>query len=71
MVEGAGIPHITRHDLRRTGIARALLNGMPQVAVQERDGHANIATTMQCYVEGSRQNLRDAVTKCYREASAG
>lgn len=70
LVKDAGIPEITRHDLRRTGITRALLNNMPPVAVQRLAGHANIETTMRYYVQVNRKDLRDAVTK-YRKAVAG
>ena len=70
VIEGAGIPPITVHDLRRTGITRALLNNMAPVATQKMAGHANIATTMRYYVQVNRQDLRDAVTK-YRKAVAG
>lgn len=71
MLKDAGIPYISRHDLRRTGITRALLNNMPPVTVQEMAGHANIATTMEYYCQVSQRDLRDAVDKYYREASAG
>ncbi len=63
VVEDAGIPAVTRHDLRRTGITRALLAGMPPVAVQRIAGHAKITTTMDYYVEVEKQDLRDAMKR--------
>lgn len=65
----AGIPEVTRHDLRQTGITRALLNRRPLVAVQWMAGHANLETMMQYYVQINRQYLRAAATRC-REAAA-
>ena len=70
LVKDSGIAYVTRHDLRRTGITRALLNGMPPVAVQKLAGHASIETTMKYYVQVDRQDLRAAVTKL-RKAVAG
>jgi|GEM_PF-1870559 len=69
ILEDAEIPHITIHDLRRTGITRALLGGMAPIAVQRLAGHANIATTMRYYVQVERDDLRAAVAK-YREAAS-
>lgn len=68
VVNAAGIPAITLHDLRRTGITRALLGNMPPVAVQKLAGHAKIETTMQYYVEVSKADLRAAVEKLHRSA---
>ena len=69
-VEYAGIAPITVHDLRRTGITRALLAGMPPAAVQKLAGHSSIVTTMKYYVEVSKQDLREAVAKL-RTSAAG
>ena len=63
IVADAKIPHLTRHDLRRTGITRALLGGMPPAAVQKLAGHVSINTTMEYYVEVSKADLREAVAK--------
>ncbi|UCE61275.1 MAG: site-specific integrase [Phycisphaerales bacterium] len=63
VVEAADIPPITRHDLRRTGITRALLAGVPPAVVQELAGHKDIKTTMRYYAQVSRQDLRDAVSR--------
>ena len=51
IVKDAEIPHITIHDLRRTGITRALLAGVPPITVQKLAGHRNITTTMRYYAE--------------------
>ncbi len=66
IVSHAKIEHVTIHDLRRTGITRALLGGMPPVAVQRLAGHKSIATTMRYYVQLDRDDLRKAVAKLGR-----
>ncbi len=63
IVRDAGIPHFTYHDLRRTGITRALLAGVPPITVQRLAGHRNIATTMRYYVQVNNQDLPDGVEK--------
>ena len=63
IVKQAEIPPITVHDLRRTGITRALLAGMPSVLVQRMAGHKNIKTTMEYYTEVTKQDLRDGVAR--------
>lgn len=63
IVKDAEIPYFTYHDLRRTGITRALLAGVPPITVQKLAGHRNIATTMRYYVELNTQDLRDGVEK--------
>lgn len=68
IVEDAEIPHITVHDLRRTGITRALLSNMAPITVQRLAGHKDIKTTMRYYVKVSDQDLRDAVEKLRRSA---
>lgn len=61
VVKEAGIDPITVHDLRRTGITRALVGGMPPALAQQRAGHSEIATTMKFYVQVSRNDMRRAV----------
>lgn len=61
IVAEAGIEHITVHDLRRTGITRALLDNMPVVVVKDLAGHQEIETTMRYYKGIKKRNLRDAV----------
>ncbi len=61
----AGIKHITRHDLRRTGITRALVNGMPPTLVMKMAGHQNMATTMKYYAKVTQDDLRKAVAKLH------
>lgn len=61
----ADIPPISRHDLRRTGISRALLAGMPVTVVMRLAGHKNMATTQKYYTEVSKGDLRAAVDKCH------
>ncbi len=63
ILKDAEIPHITIHDLRRTGITRALLAGVPPITVQKLAGHRNIATTMRYYAQVDTQDLRDGVEK--------
>lgn len=63
IVKDAEIPHFTYHDLRRTGITRALLAGVPLITVQKLAGHRNIATTMRYYAQVDTQDLRDGVEK--------
>ena len=59
----AGIPPITIHDLRRTGITRALLAGVPPITVQKLAGHQDIKTTMQYYAQVNFDDLRAGVEK--------
>ncbi len=54
---------MTCHDLRRTGITRALLGGMVPAAVQKLAGHKSIATTMKYYVQVEQADLREAAAK--------
>ena len=68
IVKAAEIPAITLHDLRRTGITRALLANMPPVVVQKLAGHRDIKTTLRYYTEVSKADLRQAV-KRMRNAS--
>jgi len=63
IIADADIPHLSRHDLRRTAITRALLAGMPPVVAQKLAGHADIKTTMEYYVEVEKADLRAAVAK--------
>lgn len=69
VVAAAGIKPIAWHDLRRTGITRALLAGMPTVNVQALAGHRSFATTAKHYVQVQREDLRNAKRKL-REQSA-
>ena len=68
VVVAAAIPSVTFHDLRRTGITRALLDGMPPVVVKELAGHRSLSTTMQYYVEVTKRDIRDAVRNRARSA---
>ena len=70
IVKAAGIEPISRHDLRRTGITRALLAGMPVTAVQKIAGHKSLTTTAKFYLEVNRDDLRAAVLKL-RQAANG
>lgn len=63
MIREAKIEKATIHDLRRTGITRALLGGMAPVAVQAKAGHHSIETTMRYYVQVSKNDLREAVER--------
>ncbi len=68
IVKDAGIPHFTYHDLRRTGITRALLAGVPPITVQRLAGHREITTTMRHYAQVNNQDLRDGVERAARAA---
>lgn len=63
ILKDAQIPAITIHDLRRTGITRALLANVPPVTVQRIAGHRDIKTTMQYYAQVNTQDLRDGVER--------
>ena len=58
ILKAAGIPSITVHDLRRTGITRALLASVPPITVQKLAGHKDIKTTMQYYAQVNFDDLR-------------
>ena len=70
IVAKAEIDPATVHDLRRTGITRALLGNMPPAAVQKLAGHRNINTTMMYYVEVDRADLRAAAAKLRKVSGA-
>ena len=63
IVKDAEIPHFTYHDLRRTGITRALLAGVPPITVKRLARHRNIGTTMRHYVQVNHHDLPDGVEK--------
>ena len=71
IVKDSGIAPITTHDLRRTGITRALLGNMPPVVVQRLAGHRDIKTTLRYYAEVNRDDLRRAVEKQRAATLAG
>ncbi len=71
ILEDAEIPTLTRHDLRRMGISRALVAGMPGAVVRKLAGHKSIATTMTYYAEVTKKDLRDAVAKLKKAQAAG
>jgi integrase len=48
-LKAAGLPRIRFHDLRHTWATLALANGVHARVVQERLGHANVATTLNIY----------------------
>lgn len=68
VVKHAEIEHITIHDLRRTGITRALLDNMPITVVKDLAGHHKIETTMRYYKGIKKRNLREAVANGRRVA---
>ena len=49
LLERAGLPHLRFHDLRHTAATLLLAEGVHPKVVQERLGHASIATTMDVY----------------------
>ena len=67
----AGITPITIHDLRRTGITRALLAGVPPITVQKLAGHRKIETTMRYYAQVNFDDLRAGVEKQRAASLAG
>ena len=68
IVQDAGIAHVTVHDLRRTGITRALLAGAPLVVVQELADHADIKTTRDYYTAVDQDAKRAAVKHLAQQA---
>lgn len=71
ILKAAGIPPITIHDLRRTGITRALLAGVPPITVQKLAGHKDIKTTMRYYAQVNFDDLRAGVEKQRAASLAG
>ena len=63
MIAKTWIPPVTMHDLRRTGISRALAAGMPVVPVMRLAGHHKIETTMRYDTQVSRDDMRKAVER--------
>ena len=63
VIKAAGIPPITVHDLRRTGITRALLASVPLVTVQKLAGHRDIKTTQKYYAEVGKEDLRAGIAR--------
>jgi integrase len=70
IVEAAAIDPVTIHDLRRTGITRALLANVPPVTVKTLAGHSNIKTTMDYYLEVDEKALREGAKMIHRTATA-
>jgi integrase len=60
IVKGAGIPHCTPHDLRRTFASQLAMAGVNQVIVQKLAGHASIQTTIKHYTGVMPEALRAA-----------
>lgn len=65
IIAATEIPPVTIHDLRRTGITRALLAGMPSVVVQKLAGHKDIKTTVKYYTGVSKADLREALKRMH------
>lgn len=63
IIEDAGIEALAPHDLRRTGITRALLDNVPITVVTDLAGHKNITTTMRYYKGIKRRDLRAAIER--------
>ena len=63
ILKAAEIQPITVHDLRRTGITRALLASVPPITVQKLAGHKDIKTTMEYYAQVNFDDLRAGVEK--------
>ena len=68
IVKHAKIPRVTVHDLRQTGIMRALLAGVTPITVQKIAGHSDISTTTTYYAEASKDDLRKGVAKVWEAA---
>ena len=60
IVEDAGIPHCTIHDLRRTFCSHLAMSGANQAIVQKLAGHASITTTLNHYTSIFPEALRSA-----------
>lgn len=63
IIAKAEIDPITVHDLRRTGITRALLDNVPITVVKDLAGHQKIETTMKYYKGVKKRDLRDALKR--------
>ena len=66
VIDDAGIDPVTFHDLRRTGVTRALLAGMPLPVVQRVAGHKDLSTTMRYYTEVTNRDVREWVNRIAR-----
>lgn len=58
-----GVPPIRLHDLRHTSGTLALAAGVPPQVVQERLGHADIATTLRLYAHVLPMQQSDAAAR--------
>ncbi len=59
--DGAGIKHISMHDLRHTYATRAAEAGVPPKVLQALLGHASITMTMDRYVHATKDAIEDGV----------
>jgi hypothetical protein len=77
LIARAGVPAIRFHDLRHTSATLLLAEGVHGKIVQERLGHANIATTLDLYshvtVDMQRHGADqlDALIGCHQAEAAG
>lgn len=70
IVQAAGVPHITLHDLRRSFATRLVRAGVAMPTVQQLLGHSKIETTRRYYVAVDERDKRMAVAKL-RRSEAG
>ncbi len=57
-----GLPDLQIHDFRRTAATFMESIGTPLKVIQERMGHADVRTTMNLYVQGTKEAHTEAVT---------
>ena len=70
LLERAGLPRISFHDLRHTAATLMLAEGIHPKVVQERLGHASISTTMDTYSHVMPSLQKDAAERMDRLLAA-
>jgi integrase len=70
LVEAAGIPHCTLHDLRRTSLT-ILATKLPAFALQQRAGHASPSTTATYYIGDLAKEANRLAGEAFKGLSSG
>ena len=71
IVEKAGLPRVTFHELRHSHATQMLINGTHMKVASERLGHSSIGITMDLYshvLPGMQEEAADGVDKALRAA---